>query len=202
MAEFSKAVDVVLRHEGGFIEDPDDPGGATNFGLSRRWLTEQGIDLGRGPGIATVLDIKLMTIERAKQLYYDQIWKPHGLSFILDQIVATKVFDMVVNMGPGQAFKLVRNAFIDYREWDMPRTGLLDSQLLEALNTIQPYRILPAIKKEQERFYRVLVHLKPRLERFLNGWLKRAAWPPEALYSRDQPKNVVLPEKKGGSAVG
>lgn len=193
MAEFDKSIFHVLKNEGGFIDDPDDPGGATNYGLSRRWLTEHGIDLGRGPGIITVSDVKVLTLDLAKQLYYDHFWRPYCFSWLLDQVVATKVFDMTVNMGSVQAFKLVRNALIDYREWDLPRTGLMDEALLEALNSIQPYRSLPAIIKESIRFYQVLAHVKPRQAKFLPGWIKRASWPPEDLMSHDQPKDSGLP---------
>lgn len=189
MAEFNKAIPIIMAHEGGFVDDPDDPGGVTNYGLTKRWLIDHHIDLGQGPGIITTKNLRILSVETAQQLYYNHIWKPFGLSFILDQVVATKIFDMIVNMGERQAFHLVRNALIDYRGWELPRYGHLDDKLLEAVNTVQPYRLMPAIIKECVRFYQVLVHVKPRLGKFLPGWLRRANWPPATFYPAPKSNN-------------
>lgn len=79
---FALAVGFVLKHEGGYTNDPNDPGGETNFGISKRYHPEE--------------DIKNMTIDRAAQIYKTQYWDVNNLEsipFPLDVIA----LDTVVN---------------------------------------------------------------------------------------------------------
>jgi lysozyme family protein len=177
MADFKDCIDVILEHEGGFVDDPDDPGGPTNYGLSSKWLRRNGIDLD-GDGILTVREIKLMSIEKAKEVYWTHIWDKLGLGRIVDTKVATKVFDMVVNMGEKWGFTLLQRAVND-REWVPPLIvdGKLGPATLSAVNCIPPERLLPEIKREHALYYKTLVRLKPQFEKFLAGWLQRASYP-------------------------
>ena len=84
MARFDMSIETILKHEGGYVNDPDDPGGETNFGISKRQYLK--------------IDIASLTIEQAKMLYRQDYWK---YDEIISQPVATKVFDMAVNMGLG-----------------------------------------------------------------------------------------------------
>ena len=59
---FESIVQVVLKHEGGYVNDPDDSGGETNFGISKRAFPD--------------LDIKNLTKEDAVKIYHDKYWKP------------------------------------------------------------------------------------------------------------------------------
>tara|TARA_R100000657_G_C4591809_1_gene50458 strand:- start:11 stop:262 length:252 start_codon:yes stop_codon:yes gene_type:complete len=81
---FEDCIDKVLEHEGGYVNDPNDLGGETNFGVSKKAY----------PG----LDIKNLTRDEAKEIYRKDYWErykiekmPEGLRYIY--------FDMVLNMG-------------------------------------------------------------------------------------------------------
>jgi hypothetical protein len=80
---FELAVGFVLNHEGGYSQDPDDPGGETNFGISKKYHPE--------------IDIKNLTKIEAARIYFNSYWIPTGdlLKFPKDIIY----MDMAVNMG-------------------------------------------------------------------------------------------------------
>lgn len=84
--KFDKAIKVVLAHEGGYVNDPNDLGGETNFGISKRSYP--------------TVDIKNLTREQAVEIYRGDWWERYRYGDIEDLDVATKVFDLAVNMGP------------------------------------------------------------------------------------------------------
>ena len=92
---FESAVELVLSHEGGYSNDPSDPGGETNFGISKRTYPAE--------------DIKNLTRDRAKDIYYRDFWLPIQ-GFDLPPPVATILFDMAVNMGKHAAVTCLQQA--------------------------------------------------------------------------------------------
>jgi len=81
MALFELAIPQTLENEGGYINDPADPGGETNFGITKRSYP--------------ALDIKNLTKEGATAIYLKDFWKFGGVN---DQRVANKLFDSYVNL--------------------------------------------------------------------------------------------------------
>ena len=97
---FSFAFDMLLIHEGGYVNDPRDPGGETKFGISDR------AD-GRIDGKHKGKPIKTLTLEDAKQIYKEEYWdKAHCNSF--DDVVAICLFDTAVNQGVDTAIKMLQ----------------------------------------------------------------------------------------------
>jgi lysozyme family protein len=88
LSDFQTAVDLVLKHEGGYVNDPSDPGGETNFGVAKRWHPD--------------LDIKNLTAQQASTIYQQEYWKPY-MEQELDQRVANCALDCAVNQGPAIA---------------------------------------------------------------------------------------------------
>lgn len=169
MADFATAVEVVLRHEGGWVNDPADPGGATNYGISLRWLRSVIPD-------ADEATIRHMTREYAMDLYRRHWWEPNNYGAIVDQNTAAKVFDMAVNMGAKQAHKLVQRA-CNACGYSLIVDGSLGPKSFMAINTAPSIPLLGKIVSEQSDFYRDLATRKPEMAKFLPGWLHRAAWP-------------------------
>lgn len=87
---------VVFRHEGGYVNDPDDLGGETKFGITKR----------RYPN----LDIKNLTKEKAKELYYKDFYVPMEIEKIKNPLLALHHFDMGINAGIGNAKKILAAA--------------------------------------------------------------------------------------------
>lgn len=176
MANFLAAVNHVLRHEGGYVDAPTDAGGPTQFGISLRWLRSVG-DVNRDgwlegdldhDGDVDADDIRALPLAHAVELYRTQWWDRYGYGRIGDQTLATKVFDLAVNMGAGRAHRLVQRALRAAGKV-VEEDGVLGPQTLSAIDTYASRGLLPALRSEAAGFYRSLN--KPE---FLNGWLNRA----------------------------
>ncbi len=169
MTHFSEAINVVLQHEGGFSDDKDDAGGATNFGISLRFLKGLGdegdID---HDGDVDADDIRKMTVQQAVAIYKTQWWDRYGYEQIHSQDVATKVFDLAVNMGAKRAHIIVQRALRAVGKV-VTEDGVIGPVTMDAINNYQPRGLLPAIRSEAAGFYRGLNQPK-----FLAGWLNRA----------------------------
>lgn len=94
---FNSAVTNTLNYEGGYANNPKDPGGETNFGISKRAYPN--------------IDIKNLTKEKAIDIYYHDYWLPiHGDEMLPS--LAYNVFDMAVNAGVGTAIRMLQNALV------------------------------------------------------------------------------------------
>lgn len=93
-----RAIDFVLEHEGGFVNHPKDPGGATNYGITKRTLEAY---FGRP---FTVQDVRNLSVDTAREIYERQYWAHFsGLPAGLDLVA----FDFGVNAGPNRAMRHV-----------------------------------------------------------------------------------------------
>lgn len=93
---FEQAFDLVIGHEGGYVNDPQDPGGETKFGISKRAYPN--------------LDIKNLTIEQAREIYLRDYWLGAGCDHIADAAMAILLFDCAVNQGIARAKQLAAKA--------------------------------------------------------------------------------------------
>lgn len=91
---FETAVNFVLDREGGFVDDPNDPGGATNFGISQSAYPD--------------LNIKLITRENAADIYRQDYWDAMQLDNMPDVLRLT-LFDGAVNQGKARATKMLQS---------------------------------------------------------------------------------------------
>ena len=82
---FEPALELSLENEGGYANDPNDPGGETNFGISSCAYPNE--------------DIKNLTIERARYLYKRDYWYPLRLDTLVDQRLANNLFDWGIHHG-------------------------------------------------------------------------------------------------------
>lgn len=154
--KFSQAVEKVLEHEGGYANDPADPGGETNFGISRRSYPS--------------LEIKSLTRERATEIYFRDWWERYGYGAIEHGPLAEKIFDLSVNVGPARAHGLLQEAVNQTRQARLKVDGILGPATLAAVNSHPvPELLLAALKLAAVRFY-----LGLNRPRFLAGWVKRA----------------------------
>ena len=101
--EFSEIIEEVLEAEGGFVNDPDDKGGATNFGVTQSSYSAY---LGSK---ASVEDVRNMTREEAKECYKQDFWNPAKVDRLPENLRHI-YFDMVVNMGRKNAGKIIQQA--------------------------------------------------------------------------------------------
>lgn len=154
MADFNQAVQKTLVHEGGFVDNPNDPGGATKYGITQADM----------PGV----DIRSITPEQATEYYSEHYWKPL-YSQITDQLLAEKLFDMGVLFGVGTAVKLLQIALVN--KVSLVTDGFFGPGTLSAVN--QQANLLPAYRTVLINHCMSVVNNKPETSVFVRGWVAR-----------------------------
>jgi lysozyme family protein len=187
VSEFNQAITVILRHEGGWVNNPRDRGGETNFGISMRMIRHEGIT----PEMLDLpnLDpdsLKGLRVGRAALIYNKLFWTRFGYGRIADQQVATKIFDCSVNMGPGRAHILAQQAAIGLGQTHIMVDGIMGPLTVAAINACFATAYLQAYGEAMADFYRHICERNPTQLEFLAGWLKRAAWPDLKLRKAEQ----------------
>ena len=168
MSNFNNAIDIVLQHEGGYSNDPDDPGGSTNFGITQRYLN--GL-VAQGKYQAT--DVRYLTVDAATHIYQLYWWIAYSYGSIVDQSLATKIFDEAVNIGPGRLHRFVQQACCDLGQ-QLTVDGALGQHSFDAINALNPQQLLAKIKERLIEYYQELATEHPVLGKYLNGWINRA----------------------------
>lgn len=166
---FDIALAHTLRMEGGYVDDPDDPGGATNYGVTLRTLKEMDLidefDYD-GDGVLTSKDIYNMTVTRAAVFYEEYFW--NTMYDELPAELAVKLFDFGVNMGTKQAVTLLQR-ILQCKPFDGIYGPKTHRYALTYRGDATQELVQSAIK-----FYYNLADKKPALRKFLFGWLRRA----------------------------
>ena len=152
---FEEIIEQVLEHEGGYVNDPYDSGGETNFGIAKRWYPD--------------VDIKNLTKEQAKKIYHTDYWRPAKCDEVPPKLRHI-YFDMCVNFGRRGAVKVLQLAANSKLRNKIDVDGGIGPATLKAIQNLE---------LERGRAYRVLrfanlVIKKPEQERFWFGWYKRA----------------------------
>ncbi len=157
MAIFITAIQKTLVNEGGFVDNPNDPGGATKYGITQRDMPD-----------VIIHDI---TEVQAVAYYQEHYWKPL-YSQIVSQDVADKVFDLGVLFGVGEAVKVLQIVL----QTGVPSTtidGDFGPETLSAVNQIDPTSLLNAYKTAMVTYMLRIVTNKPNLRQFAAGWGRR-----------------------------
>jgi len=153
---FLKAVKHVLAAEGGYVNDPNDAGGETNYGISKRQYPH--------------LNIKKLTIEDAIQIYYHDYWL-QGCHKLADAY-ACFLFDSLVNHRPKTAIKFLQMSF------KVSADGILGPISISVINRLKDNHehtksMIALCLAYRADFYHDLAVENPTQERFMMGWLRR-----------------------------
>lgn len=179
MSTFDIAIPLVLKHEGGYVNNPNDPGGATNYGISLRFLADHP-ELGDfdQDGDVDIDDISVMSQADAIEIYRKTWWEAFGYERINDQTIATKLFDLAINMGAKRAHILIQTALNKAFGLAIPAAGNLGPMTCGAINSAVDgegeQQLLDAFCAETWAFYQRLIANKPSLGVFAKGWKNRA----------------------------
>ncbi len=156
---FETAVANLLTLEGGYVNDPADPGGETNFGITKRSYPN--------------VDIKHLTKGQAAEIYQRDFWLKNGLDRMQDR-TATKMLDMVVNMGSFHPVKFLQMALCHLGQ-TVDVDGKLGPRTITATKLVNDIALRNELRIAAADYYRMLAAENPALRKFLNGWLRRAA---------------------------
>lgn len=153
---FQTCLPIILESEGGFVNNPDDPGGATNLGITIGALSSW---LGRP---ATVAEVQALTPQTAAPIYRANYWDKTSCDS-WDAGVDLMVFDEAVNQGPGRAILTLQTALGVAADGAVGPATEAAAQLENAADTIAK------ISAIREAFYRSL----PTFSVFGTGWINR-----------------------------
>jgi hypothetical protein len=165
-ADFNAAVAVVLKHEGGYLEDHA-TGEVSKFGLTAEFLRSIGLPHDRD-------SIRNLTREQAIEIYREHWWEKYGFERIQDQRVATKFFDLAVNLGPQRATRLLQQA-LNHCGAQVAVDGILGERTIAAVNQVPPECVLAELRALAAEHYRSLAAKDPKYLPYLKGWLERAS---------------------------
>ena len=101
----------IVAREGGYVNDPDDPGGATNFGVTIHTMRRLGLDLDGGGDVDT-RDVRALTRDHAVDIFVAHYFERPRIDDLPEPLHAT-VFDMSVNAGPSRAVRILQQLFVD-----------------------------------------------------------------------------------------
>jgi len=150
--------DMVIKHEGGFVDHPKDPGGMTNLGVTRRnWENYLGRDVSEA-------DMRSLTPDRVKPFYKALYWDkikgdqlPSGVDYA--------AFDLAVNSGPVKAAKLLQEIS------GVPVDGLIGPRSLDAIHACDAKEVAETLCDLRMDFLKRL----STFETFGKGWSRRVA---------------------------
>jgi len=155
---FEQCLALVLRSEGGFVQNPKDPGGATNLGVTKATYESY---VGRS---VDADEMKGLTPDTVAPLYKKMYWDkvrgddmPAGVDYAL--------FDLAVNSGPRQATKFIQNIA------SVPADGLMGDRTVQQVNTLDPADTVAKLCNERLQFLQQL----NTWDTFGKGWSKRVS---------------------------
>lgn len=169
MTLFDKCLPVILEHEGGYVNDPVDPGGATKYGISFKFLKGLPSEFGDidGDGDIDIDDIKALTTSKAAKLYYTFFWRRMNLDSVSQEVLALHMFDMGVNAGTKTAIKLLQ------RILGVTIDGILGKETLGAITQTNSTRIINDYIKARYSYYDAIIKKNPALGKYKKGWYRR-----------------------------
>ena len=162
---------IILKHEGGFVNDPADKGGATNLGVTQQTLTEW-----RGHPVS-VDDVKNLTEDEARDIYDTRYLKKPKIDWLVFPHPQVFVFDMAVNHGPSRAVKILQKTINKAGFGTLGVDGGMGPMTRDAAKKAQdamgPY-FQNAMVEERKAFYEKIIANNPTQEKFRKGWMNRA----------------------------
>jgi lysozyme family protein len=169
MAQFLKYFPTLLRFEGGFVDDPADPGGATNKGITLSTFSRYAKPLlGIQP---TLSNLRALSDVQAAKIYKLEFWDRLLADEIAFQPLAEIVCDFYVNSGSHAVSTLYK--VLNYAGDNHAVQDVLTREVVAGLHAHDHAALYAHYKHARSAYYISLAHEHPVLRRFLKGWLAR-----------------------------
>ena len=152
---FYQEITKVIGREGGYVNDPDDPGGETKYGISKKAYPK--------------VDIKNLTLDDAVEIYKDEYWLPAKVERLPDKLQG-QYFDMVVNQGIAKSVKILQRACNGKNKDKIEVDGKIGPNTIKAARKLESDRLRAYRIMEYSR----LAMTRPKLEKYYYGWFRRA----------------------------
>jgi lysozyme family protein len=167
---FRQCLDLVLKHEGGYINHKDDPGGMTNLGVTKKvweeWVGHE-VDEKAMRALTPALVAPMYEMRYWRTSYCEKL--PRGLDLL--------VFSMAVNAGAGRSVKLLQDAI------GVVADGVIGPRTMARINEANVETLIDSFSEARRQFYRGLKTFPV----FGRGWLSRTE--SERLEALDMAKN-------------
>lgn len=169
---FERGLEFVLKWEGGFVDDPDDPGGRTNKGVTQKtynkWRAKKGL---------LAEDVLNITEQEVHAIYLQDYWAPVAKNWYPDQL-AIALFDSAINMGQRRAVSMLQHAINETRNGQIIAVdGAAGNQtyaaLRECIASGAQSKLLEVFIETRRGVYYSIVDGRPRSAKYLNGWMNR-----------------------------
>lgn len=180
MQNVRQIAEAIVAREGGYVNDPDDPGGATNHGVTLHTMRRLGLDLD-GDGRIDAADVRRLTRAQAVDIFIRHYFERPRISDLPEPLQAS-VFDMQVNAGVN-AIKILQRLLREMGH-DIAVDGVLGPQSLAAAAQAMrqaPDHLVDAYGIARRNYYFRLADRRPASRKFARsrdggkgGWIKRA----------------------------
>ncbi len=170
----------IVAREGGYVNDPDDPGGATNHGVTIHTMRRLGIDL-NGDGKVTGADVRRLTRDQAVDIFVDHYYRRPGIAE-LPEALQPSVFDMYVNAG-SNAVKVLQR-LLNEMGHVLTVDGALGPISIAAAHKVcgdRPGLVADAYGIARRNYYYALADARPSSRKYARrrdggkgGWIARA----------------------------
>ena len=163
-SNFKIAFKEIIGIEGGYVNDPNDRGGETKYGISKRAYPN--------------LDIKNLTLKQAEEIYYNDYWFALKLDYINELNISLELFDTCVNMGRYKASTILQEALnlLNRNEKnfkDLFVDGVIGVKTILAYNKVDKKILLKVLNGLQFCKYKEICEKDKTQEKYFNGWMKR-----------------------------
>ena len=170
----------IVKREGGFVNDPDDLGGATNYGVTIHTMRRLGLDLD-GDGDVDTSDVRRLTRDQAVDIFLQHYFERPGIARLPEALHET-VFDMYVNAG-SNAVKILQRLLNDMGE-TLSVDGAIGKMTVAAAHRCAdkaPDHIADAYGIARRNYYFAIADSRPQNRKYARtraggkgGWIKRA----------------------------
>lgn len=180
MLDVRTIADEIVGREGGYVNDPDDPGGPTKYGVTIHTMKRLGIDL-TGDGQITAADVQRLTRDQAVEIFVSHYFHKPRIGELPEPLHAT-VFDMYVNSG-ANAVKILQRLFRQMR-FDCTVDGVIGPQTIRIAHEAHaaaPGHLVDAYGIARRNYYYSIADRRPASRKYARrrdggkgGWIKRA----------------------------
>lgn len=172
MADFNQAFRITLANEGGYVNDPDDSGGVTYKGISRKfhpnWTGWSIIDSMKNTSdFPAVLNSNQSLQDEVGKFYKSNFWDKVEGDTISIQSVADSIFDFAVNAGIKTSSKLAQEVAGTNPD------GIIGPNSIKSINAVEEDRFKTEFALQKVKYYVQITEKTPTNQKFFFGWIRR-----------------------------
>jgi lysozyme family protein len=180
MANFIQAFNITMGNEGGYVNNPNDPGGETYAGIAHNfWPNWQGwtyihtIKAQSTENLDAALKANSNLQAEVQSFYKVNFWDVISLDYINSQQIANQLFDTAVNMGVGMATRFLQQGVNNLKPNTLTVDGVVGAHTIAAVNTANAQDLYNQVIQLRRYKYLQIIAANPSQAKFEHSWLIR-----------------------------